>query len=1377
MTISIVLYGRNDNYGYNLHKRAALSLNCMAEVLTDPSDEILFVDYNTPDDFPTFPEAIQDTLTKRARDILRIFRVRPRIHQRFKSKTHLVALEPVARNVAIRRSCPANRWILSTNTDMIFVPRSVNSLSKITEGLTPGFYHAPRIEIPEVLWESLDRHAPGDIIATVREWGSTLHLNEIILGAEFILYDGPGDFQLLLRDDLFDNHGFHEEMLLGWHVNSNIAKRMYLKYGMVGDLRNEVYGYHCDHTRQVTPAHSHTRLQNDWRQFGDEVDSPDIPEQANTWGCVNDTIEEVRLVAKPASIYVQALREAVGSPLTEPQVAKYTHETYNRTDYDPRHMVPFLTDMFVSMPRNSNLAWYGAGMEMLSRFATIWDRLGFTGKIVVDPELVKQNDLPEAIDPTSDQLDRADAFVFDFGGLPGLPCDLDRNKQLSGQLLRQFLGVVREERRRLSSGLSSRRVIALNAINNQFESLVGGYIAAAATPCATHMRHGFVLPAKSKDDWLALLHIGKAGVRVGDHVNSDPRRLGVIAYGSYKYLDAGCYRLSVKVELASDELDCGGSEPCIAIEVHSGAEVFSIYLLSRSALAEPDHEFLFVVPQTAADVIGGIETRIILLSRVALSIQAVTIESTQASSNQIDSSVPALALKIENWLPYLSVGPLGRADEVGVIARNGPSDFVVFGPYWPLPVGYYEAVMHLDRESVAQPLEHKVRADVMTGDQQLVAANFHFDAHCTETTIRLPFEMKENSSKRRQIETRVWSSGEVPFRIRSLSVKPLEQSGPRDLLPFLLVGEAGRRVSSGIINIEGQSGVIAFSPNIRFKPGPYRMTFAAEVRGADPTHEGSQASTIALVKCGGEILAVNEITSTANQIKKHQLLFEVPPNSAPVFGLEFIFRVVAADYVDLRTLTIEPSETTPKQTISAALSLRDWLPFLRVGKGAHGGAGGIVVSEGVEGFAVFGPYWTLPPGRYEMRASVVPNPESSDQCAVVSAQVTAEEGARLFVEGKWPLGRYKLKDPAAAVEFRLPFSLSGDLPAAARTIETRIFTAGDASFRIISLAVTATSDKPESNWFPYLIVGECGVHTGGEIKSVQDKIGYIARTPPVRVAPGHYRLRPNIGVEGGVRGEDTVAFEVWSGSDLIAIETANSQCDQPLEFDVADDLSEKDFELRIRALAPIVSSIRGLIVEKVSDAIEPAALPAVLRLKNWLPFLELGAAGLRAGQSVLARQAQNGYVVHGPNWPLAAGDYEMLFAVELDKTKTSTALRRLRPKNIIKAVLLSAKLLRDGSADITFDGRQIAVVEGFTIGSFFSRSSSLWLAFEITDDDIKNGSKVETRVWSTGRRGFRIRSLIVRRKTANDRSYKQRKQGFFGLTRAKLVDRIRVLMK
>ncbi len=66
--ISVILYGRNDSYGYNLHKRGAISLNCLAAQLSDPDDEILFVDCNTPNDLPTFVEAIYDTLTPQACD-------------------------------------------------------------------------------------------------------------------------------------------------------------------------------------------------------------------------------------------------------------------------------------------------------------------------------------------------------------------------------------------------------------------------------------------------------------------------------------------------------------------------------------------------------------------------------------------------------------------------------------------------------------------------------------------------------------------------------------------------------------------------------------------------------------------------------------------------------------------------------------------------------------------------------------------------------------------------------------------------------------------------------------------------------------------------------------------------------------------------------------------------------------------------------------------------------------------------------------------------------------------------------------------------------------------------------------------------------------
>ena len=492
--ISIVLYGRNDNYGYNLHKRAALSLNCMAEVLTDPSDEILFVDYNTSDDFPTFPEAIRDTLTSHARKLLRIFRVRPRVHERFKAATHLLALEPIARNVGVRRSSAANRWVLSTNTDLIFVLQHGRSLSEIARGLGAGFYHAPRIEIPEALWESLDRSDPTSVIETVREWGGTLHLNEIVMGMKLIRYDGPGDFQLILRDDLFEFHGFNEQMLLGWHVDSNIAARMFLKYGEVGDLGGEVFGYHCDHTRQATPMHSHRRVENDWKRFCDGLERSDVPEQRESWGCANDEIEEIRLADNTDRVYAQALRDVIGKPLAEPTVVEYVGEMYDKTDYDPRHMLPFLADMFVSMPRTSNIAWYGVRPDMLRLFANLWTKLNFTGRILLDSPLLCEPGTNTLHVPALEALAGADAFLFDFGGLqPALQVSWASDPTVL-RLHRSFNRVIGEEQRRCARGVPLRRIIALNAINNHYEGMVCSVVGASATPFGPRMRHGFVLP-------------------------------------------------------------------------------------------------------------------------------------------------------------------------------------------------------------------------------------------------------------------------------------------------------------------------------------------------------------------------------------------------------------------------------------------------------------------------------------------------------------------------------------------------------------------------------------------------------------------------------------------------------------------------------------------------------------------------------------------------------------------------------------------------------------------------------------------------------------------------------------------------------------------
>ena len=249
-------------------QRAALSLSIAWRKSCDDG-EILFVDYNTPDDYPTFPEAIIDTLTETARRRLRILRVRPHHHERFRSA---------------RISSLLSRWRamspspLESTQSLDPFDQHGHDLCPARQGVVDGYrtrlagwlYHLPRFEIPESLWETLDRKEPQRIIEDIRRWGRMVHLHEIVYARPEIKYDGPGDFQLILRSDLFRIHGFHEEMLHGWHVDSNIAKRLYLIYGSVGEVIDPCLAS-CDHTRQITPAHRHNAIQNDSQMFFEEV--------------------------------------------------------------------------------------------------------------------------------------------------------------------------------------------------------------------------------------------------------------------------------------------------------------------------------------------------------------------------------------------------------------------------------------------------------------------------------------------------------------------------------------------------------------------------------------------------------------------------------------------------------------------------------------------------------------------------------------------------------------------------------------------------------------------------------------------------------------------------------------------------------------------------------------------------------------------------------------------------------------------------------------------------------------------------------------------------------------------------------------------------
>jgi hypothetical protein len=510
--ISVIVYGRNDSYGYNLHKRAAISLNCIAEVLTHPGDEIIFVDCNSPDDIPTFPEAIQDTLTPNARELIRILRLRPHVYERYNNGSSLKVLEPLSRNIALRRSNPSNRWILSTNTDMIFVMRKPGkSLSDIAAKLPNGFYELPRFEVPEALWEELNRFDPSQVIETLRLWGQRLHLNEVIICRPDIRFDGPGDFQLMLRDQIFTIHGFNEQMVLGWHVDSNLCRRLFLLNGKTDSLLDNVFAYHCDHSRQGTFMHGAQRTENDQNHFIFNVTSSFIPDQAETWGIPLEDIEEIHM-ADGSRAGFNVIIEDLLPGLSEATVSDFfVAESYNHgVIYDTMHVFPFLANHLSNISSDANVGYCGGNLETLQLMSKFFDESGHEGNLLANRELIPDMRSKEGILPDSCALvdnkrlcEQSDIFVFDaammhfpqmknFAGIP-LPAFSKRAADFVKKLQASFLRCVEAEARRLRSGRKMpRKFILIGSQHTWFEGFCSLFIEAGFTPYSSHVRHGYI---------------------------------------------------------------------------------------------------------------------------------------------------------------------------------------------------------------------------------------------------------------------------------------------------------------------------------------------------------------------------------------------------------------------------------------------------------------------------------------------------------------------------------------------------------------------------------------------------------------------------------------------------------------------------------------------------------------------------------------------------------------------------------------------------------------------------------------------------------------------------------------------------------------------
>ena len=402
--ISVIFYGRNDNHGYNLHKRASLSLNNMAELLTHEDDEILFVDWNTSPGLPTFIESIHDLLTEKAKKITKIIKVDFYTHNLlFGSKTKKQTVEPVARNTAIVRSNPKNKWVLSTNTDMIFIPKNSNkSLSDICSELEDGFYELPRFSIPEIIWETFDRLNPESVMKDIKELRLKIDIDEIITAGPILRYDAPGDFQLCLREQLIEIRGFDENMILGWHVDSNLCRRLNILNGETKTLINELYGYHCEHTKTTTHFTA-TSIQNSLIDFFERVDSPYSSDKNSNWGLSNITLSEFKVNEKLQNRFESLFEFAKAPPI--PRTAVYANSMGNLVSYPESHAVPYLVDALYGYPPNTKLLIFCHYKSKYERYKELLESIGFTNVIEIQGEANTEFQVENFMNPTIVVLD------------------------------------------------------------------------------------------------------------------------------------------------------------------------------------------------------------------------------------------------------------------------------------------------------------------------------------------------------------------------------------------------------------------------------------------------------------------------------------------------------------------------------------------------------------------------------------------------------------------------------------------------------------------------------------------------------------------------------------------------------------------------------------------------------------------------------------------------------------------------------------------------------------------------------------------------------------------------------------------------------------
>lgn len=296
MKVSVVLVGRNDNYGGRQVERVNYAMNCML----DTFDEVVYVDWNTEGD----KTLIDELDIKVHPEKLVVVSIPPeKCKEIMGSENYSKAqkcCEVLARNIGIRRA--TGDIIVDSNTDVIPPPREyLNLLLKtLHEGdMITVAKHDVDINVLNEMYKQTKSYTEVRNLVPVhygvnpissRLIFPSLQVNKSILDQIPVaqhhvassLICACGDFQVAHKTTWYKIRGFEESMIKRMYIDSIVQYKVIMVGGTVR-ATNFPPVYHIEHERDNSPS-----VQN--------VQTPEVGKNPDTWGFSDIKFKTVKVL-------------------------------------------------------------------------------------------------------------------------------------------------------------------------------------------------------------------------------------------------------------------------------------------------------------------------------------------------------------------------------------------------------------------------------------------------------------------------------------------------------------------------------------------------------------------------------------------------------------------------------------------------------------------------------------------------------------------------------------------------------------------------------------------------------------------------------------------------------------------------------------------------------------------------------------------------------------------------------------------------------------------------------------------------------------------------------------------------------------------------